>query len=69
MSKQVEYDWGELKVIVEEVRVFDTKNNKFIANLATARVEEVDFEKLTNDIIKREYNVQVPFAIKFTNKW
>ena len=29
MSKQVEYDWGELKVKVEEVRVFDTKNNKY----------------------------------------
>ena len=53
MSKQVEYDWGELKVKVEEVPVFDTKNNKFVASLTTARVEEVDFEKLTNELIKR----------------
>lgn len=69
MPKQIEYNWGELKVKVEEVPVFDTKNNKFIASLATARVEEIDFEKLTNEIIKRQPNVQVPFAIKFSNKW
>ena len=68
MPKQVEYDWGELKVKVEEARVFDTKNNKFIASLTTARVKEIDFEKLTNEIIKQENNMQVLFAIKFTNK-
>lgn len=69
MPKQVEYNWGELKVKVEEARVFDIKNNKFIASLTTARVEEIDFEKLTNEIIKQQPNVQISIAIKFSNKW
>lgn len=59
MSKQVAYDWGELKVKVEEVPVFDTKNNKYITSLTSIRIEEIDFEKLINEAIKRQSNVQV----------
>lgn len=69
MSKVVNYDWGELKVQVEEARVFDTKAKKFVGSLATAKVEEINFEKLTNEVIKRGDNVNVPFVVSFNKKW
>ena len=64
MNRIVNYDWGELKVTVEEATVFDTKNNKFIATVPCARIEDVDFDKLVKEIVKRSDNVQVPFVIK-----
>ena len=64
MNKIVNYDWGELKVKVEEARVFDTKNNKFVGSVSCARIENVDFDKLVKELVKREDNVQVPFVIK-----
>lgn len=64
MNRIVNYDWGELKVKVEEARVFDTKNNKFIAVVPYTRIEDVDFDKLVKELVKREDNVQVPFVIK-----
>lgn len=64
MAKERKYKWGELEVTVEEYPVFDTKSNKFIGSLVTAKVQDIDFEKLTNEIIKRNPNAQVPFAIK-----
>ena len=64
MNKIVNYNWGELKVKVEEARVFDTKNNKFIAIVPCARIEDVDFDKLVKELVKRKDNVQVPFVIK-----
>lgn len=67
MSKIVNYDWGELKVTVEEATVFDTKNNKFIGIVPCARIEDVDFDKLVKEIVKRGDNVQVPFAINADN--
>lgn len=64
MNRIVNYDWGELKVKVEEARVFDTKNNKFICSVPCARIEDVDFDKLVKELVKRKDNVQVPFVIK-----
>jgi hypothetical protein len=64
MNKIVNYDWGELKVKVEEARVFDTKNNKFIGSVPCARIEDVDFDKLVKELVKRKDNAQVPFVIK-----
>lgn len=64
MNRIVNYDWGELKVKVEEALIFDTKNNKFIGSVPCARIEDVDFDKLVKELIKRKNNVQVPFVIK-----
>ena len=67
MNRIVNYDWGELKVKVEEARLFDTKNNKFIGSAPYAKIENVDFDKLVKELVKRKDNVQVPFAIKCNN--
>ena len=48
------YDWGEFKVKVEEARVFDTKNNKFIGSVPCAKMEDVDFDKLVKELVKRK---------------
>lgn len=69
MPKLIEYNWGELKIKVEEAPVFDTKNNKYIAGFGTARVEKIDFKKLTNKVIKNNPEVQIPFIITFPKKW
>lgn len=68
MKKIVNYDWGELKVQVEEARIFDTKSKKFVGSLTTAKVEKIDFEKLANEIIKRGDDVKVPFVVSFNKK-
>lgn len=67
MNRIINYDWGELKVKVEEVSIFDTKNNKFICTVPCSRIEDVDFDKLVKEIVKRGDNVQVPFAINADN--
>ena len=64
MNRIMIYDWGELKVKVEETRVFDTKNNKFIGSVPCARMEDVDFDKLVKELVKRKDNAQVSFVIK-----
>lgn len=69
MSKIVNYDWGELKVQVEEVPVFDTKAKAYVGSLTSAKVEEIDFEKLIDDVIKRGDNVNIPFIVSFKDKW
>lgn len=69
MAKTKKYKWGELEVNVTEVPVFDTNTNKYIRRFPIAKVQEIDFEVLTNEIIKRGNNTQVPFAISFNEKW
>lgn len=64
MNRIVNYDWGELKVKVEEALIFDTKNNKFIGSVPCAKMENVDFDKLVKELVKRKDNVHAFFVIK-----
>lgn len=69
MTKQKEYKCGELNVNATEAPVFDTKSQKFTSSLISVKDEDIDFEKLTNEVIKNIPNAQVPFVITFPEKW
>lgn len=69
MIKVNKYKWGELEVNVTEVPFFDNKSKSFTGVIPCAKVQDIDFNKLTEEIIKHGDDCTVPFVITFDKEW
>lgn len=68
-NKQRNCKYIEYEVNVTEVPVFDNDTKTSTYNFISAKAQHIDFNKLTEEVIKNNPNAQIPFVITFTDKW
>lgn len=68
-NKQRNYKWENYKVNITEAPIFDNSAKSFTNNFVSAKVQNIDFDKLTEEVIKNNPHSQIPFVVTFTNNW
>lgn len=68
-NKQRNYKYGEFEVNVTKAPVFDNNAKSFTNNFVSTKVQNIDFDELTKEVIKNNPHSQIPFVVIFTNNW
>ena len=69
MANVSKYKWGELEVNVTEVPFFDNNSKSFTGVVPFVKVQDIDFNKLAEEVVKHGNGCCVPFVITFDKKW
>ena len=67
-NKQRNCKWGKYEVNVTECPIFNDDAKTSTYNFISAKAQHIDFNKLTEEVIKNNPNIQIPFVISYTDK-